>query len=260
MLDKASDALDTAQDIADNIKNLMEGNPMGAIGLVNDAGQIAELLLPESAATPIIAGGMFALTTMSLGFGLGDPDTGESFSDGAGLFQSAGDGLSGAYPNDWHGSASSAYSNRNAEQIGSAEQLLQADNLVVQILGAEAEQVASGREQMDNIATCLGAMIPVCLALEATVIGAPESLALQATSVAVAAAAAGMTISNMLSESSSNAAQLSQAASMYQSASHAPPLSTMPPPPGPNGTGDTSNGTNDGNPTGSPAGAPGGNG
>ena len=53
--------------------------------------------------------------------------------------------------------------------------------------GAEAEQVDAGRQQMDDIATGLGAMIPVCLALEATVIGAPESLALQAASVAVAA-------------------------------------------------------------------------
>ncbi len=115
VLDKVDNALDTEQDIADNIKKMMSGDPIGGlVGLANDAGQLAQMLMPEAAATPIIEGGMYGLTLVSLGFGMGDPDTGESFSQGAELFQAAGDGLSNAYPNEWHGSAASSYSSRNA--------------------------------------------------------------------------------------------------------------------------------------------------
>jgi hypothetical protein len=210
----------------------MEGNPMGAVGLLNDAGQLAQLLAPEALETPIIAAGLSTLSVMSEGFGEGNPDDGQAFSDGAGQFQAVGDGLSGAYPNEWHGTGSSAYSNRNADQIGSAEQLLQADNLVVQILSTQAQQVGAGRDQMDTISTALGAMVPICFALELDIFGGTEaSLVLQGISVATALAAAGVTMNTMISESSSNAAQLQRAATMYRTASEAPPLNTMPPPP-----------------------------
>lgn len=52
VLGKASDALDTAESIGENVKKLMQGDPMGAIGLVSDAGDLAKLLLPAAAPTP----------------------------------------------------------------------------------------------------------------------------------------------------------------------------------------------------------------
>ena len=58
ILDKANDVLDTASDIADNVKKLMEGDPMGAVGLLSDAGDVAKMLMPAAAGTPIIEGGL----------------------------------------------------------------------------------------------------------------------------------------------------------------------------------------------------------
>lgn len=197
----------------------MEGDPIGAVGLFGDAGKWAQLLIPEAIATPVIQYGMYVLTGISKSMGVGSPDGGGAFSDGAKLFQSNGKSLEGAYPTEtWSGSASDAYTSQNSHQIQRASTMLEADNSIVRILSMQAGQVDHARTEVDWASKGLAAMIPVAMALEATVLGAPESIALQFAAVAVASAVAGAAATNLYSYAQDNAAQIREATEKYRQA------------------------------------------
>ncbi|WP_135456155.1 EspA/EspE family type VII secretion system effector [Mycobacterium sp. DL99] len=197
----------------------MEGDPIGAVGLLGDAGKWAQLLIPEAIATPVIQGGLYVLTGVSKTMGVGSPDTGGSFNDGAKLFQSNGKSLEGAYPTEsWSGSASGAYTSQNSHQIQRASTMLEADNAIVRVLSTQAGQVDHARTQVDWAAKGLAAMIPVAMALEATVFGAPESIALQFAAVATASGFAGVAVGNLMSYAQDNAAQIREATEKYRQA------------------------------------------
>ncbi|OMC39916.1 hypothetical protein A5740_26230 [Mycobacterium sp. GA-1841] len=209
----------TAFSTYSDFKKLMEGDPIGAVGLLGDAGKWAQLLIPEAIATPVIQYGLYVLTGISKSMGMGSPDGGGAFSDGAKQFQTHGKALEGAYPTEtWSGSASNAYTAQNSHQIQRASTMLEADNDIVRILSTQAGQVNHARTEVDWASKGLAAMIPVAMALEATVLGAPESMALQFSAVAVASAVAGAAAANLVNYSQDNAAQIREATEKYRQA------------------------------------------
>lgn len=206
-----------------DLKKLMEGDPLGAVGLLGDAGKWAQLLVPSAVATPVIQGGMYVLMATSASMGEGSPDGGGAFSDGAKLFQSSGKNLESAYPTEtWSGSASDAYTAQNSHQIQRATTMLEADNDIVRILSTQAQQVDHARREVDWASKGLAAMIPVAMALEATVLGAPESIALQIAAVATASGFAGLTVGNLMNYAQDNASQIREATEKYRQAGAAP--------------------------------------
>ncbi|MGW4100190.1 EspA/EspE family type VII secretion system effector [Mycobacterium sp. NPDC004974] len=228
----------------------MEGDPQGAVGLIGDAGKWAQALSPAATATPVIKCGMYTLTLISLTMGEGSPDGGDDFSDGAKLFQTHGKSLEGVYPTEtWSGSASDAYMSQNSHQIQRATTMLGADNDIVRILSTQAQQVDRARREVDWASKGLAAMIPVALALEASVLGAPESIALQVAAVATALTAAGLTANNLRNYASDNAAQIQEATAKYREAG-AVSTSGAGSPASPSGSGDPAGPTNPGNTSG----------
>ncbi len=59
----------TAWSTYGNLKKLMEGDPQGAVGLFGDAGKWAQALAPAATATPVIKGGLWTLTAVSVTMG-----------------------------------------------------------------------------------------------------------------------------------------------------------------------------------------------
>lgn len=215
-----------------DLKKLMEGDPLGAVGLIGDAGKWAQLLIPTAIATPVIQGGLYTLTATSKTMGVGSPDSGDAFSDGAELFQSNGRSLEGAYPSEtWSGSASKAYMSQNSHQIQRATTMLEADNDIVRILSTQAQQVDHARTEVDWASKGLAAMIPVAMALEASVLGAPESIALQLAAVVTASAFAGVAVGNLMNYARDNASQIQEAAAKYRRAGEVNDSSTDSPTP-----------------------------
>ncbi|MBP2451326.1 EspA/EspE family type VII secretion system effector [Mycolicibacterium lutetiense] len=206
-----------------DLKKLMEGDPLGAVGLLGDAGKWSQLLVPSAIATPVIQGGLYVLMATSASMGEGSPDGGGAFSDGAKLFQSNGKNLESAYPTEtWSGSASDAYTAQNSHQIQRATTMLEADNDIVRILSTQAQQVDNARREVDWASKGLAAVIPVAMALEATVLGAPESIALQIAAVATASGFAGLTVGNLMNYVQDNAAQIREATEKYRQVGAAP--------------------------------------
>ncbi|MGA5545289.1 EspA/EspE family type VII secretion system effector [Mycobacterium sp. NPDC051198] len=248
-----------------DLKKLMEGDPIGAVGLIGDAGKWAQLLIPTAVATPVIQGGLYILTGVSKTMGVGSPDGGDAFNDGAKLFQTHGKSLESAYPTEsWAGSASDAYMSQNSHQIQRATTMLEADNDIVRILSTQAGQVDHARTQVDWASKGLAAMIPVAMALEATVLGAPESIALQIAVVATASAVAGAASGNLLSYAQDNAAQIREATEKYRQAGAVGPSGSGSPA-SPSGSGNQSGGggsgagggAGEGQPSEGPAASPG---
>jgi hypothetical protein len=233
-----------------DLKKLMEGDPQGAVGLIGDAGKWAQALMPAATATPVIKYGMYTLTLISLTMGEGSPDGGDDFSDGAKLFQTHGKSLEGAYPTEtWSGSASDAYMSQNSHQIQRATTMLGADNDIVRILSTQAKQVDDARREVDWASKGLAVMIPVALALEASVLGAPESIALQVAAVAAALAAAGLTANNLRNYAQDNAGQIREATAEYREAG-AVSTSGAGSPASPSDSGSPTGPSNPGNPSG----------
>ncbi|STZ87757.1 Protein of uncharacterised function (DUF2580) [Mycolicibacterium fortuitum] len=248
------DAVEGVGDIVEDVKSILEGDPMGVVGLVSDGAQLAQMFMPAAFATPIIEGGLMALNGISKTLGFGSPDGGEDFHDGATSLQSTGRGLEQAYPSSWEGTSSSAYSGQNSKQIDRTSTMISADNKVISILQTEAKQVADTRDNMDNIATYLGAAIAPAMALMAIPIGGePASLAFQAAAVGAASGVAGVTMGQMVSNAMSNSSQLQQAIAQYQQVSSAAKLGggSMSGPPSMPGTGNPNTSGNGDSPTGS---------
>ncbi|MBU8810798.1 hypothetical protein KL953_18100 [Mycolicibacterium goodii] len=119
----------------------------------------------KSARSPILAAGQHVITGMKLTTGIGDPENGRRFGEGANQLSTAGRTLSDAYPGDgWHSGASSAYLSQNSEQVTRTQALIHADQVVAAVLSREAEQIAMTREHLDSEADWLGDMSLVTMA------------------------------------------------------------------------------------------------
>lgn len=119
----------------------------------------------KAARSPILAAGQHVITGMKLTTGVGDPDNGQRFGEGADRLSTAGRTLDSAYPgDDWDSGASSAYLSQNSEQVTRAQALIHADQVVAAVLSREAEQIATTREFLDSESDWLGDMSLVTMA------------------------------------------------------------------------------------------------
>lgn len=119
----------------------------------------------KAARSPILAAGQHVITGMRLTTGVGDPDNGQRFGEGANRLSTAGRTLDSAYPSDdWDSEASSAYLSQNSEQVIRAQALIHADQVVAAVLSREAEQIATTREFLDSESDWLGDMSLVTMA------------------------------------------------------------------------------------------------
>lgn len=119
----------------------------------------------KAARSPILAAGQHVITGMKLTTGVGDPENGRRFGEGADHMSAAGRTLDSAYPtSDWDSAASNAYLSQNSGQVTRAEALVHADQVVAAVLSREAEQIATTREVLDSEADWLGDMSLVTMA------------------------------------------------------------------------------------------------
>lgn len=119
----------------------------------------------KAARSPILAAGQHVITGMKLTTGVGDPENGRRFGEGADHMSAAGRTLDSAYPtSDWDSAASDAYLSQNNGQVTRAEALVHADQVVAAVLSREAEQIATTREVLDSEADWLGDMSLVTMA------------------------------------------------------------------------------------------------
>ncbi|WP_052506341.1 EspA/EspE family type VII secretion system effector [Mycolicibacterium llatzerense] len=241
---------------------IMDG-VMAVGGLVADAADMAgKLFQMASFETPIIARGLQDLDKMSKQLGTGAPENGESFTKGATELNSGATALGQAVPGDsWSGSGADAYSTKNKTQIAQTNAVAKTDSAVAKILAREAQQLATARKQLNAISTMLSLAIP----------GAVMSLHMgdlvgwqvkQITAVNLAMAAAGQVMSTMTAHAATNAAEMTTAASGYQTVATATTAQTPTPPTPPPGNtpGTTPGSTPSGNPgTGGNQGGGGGN-
>lgn len=122
------------------------------------ASQIGQRLI-RAARSPVLAAGQQTIESMKHSTGVGEPETGQRFGDGADKLDVAGQVLAAAFPDDsWNSGGASAYAGRNTEQVGRVQTMLGLDNTVAGVLSAEADQIAATRDSLDGHSDWLGAM------------------------------------------------------------------------------------------------------
>lgn len=122
------------------------------------ASQIGQRLI-RAARSPVLAAGQQTIESMKHSTGVGEPETGQRFGDGADKLDAAGQVLAAAFPDDsWNSGGASAYAGRNTEQVGRVQTMLGLDNTVAGVLSAEADQIAATRDSLDGHSDWLGAM------------------------------------------------------------------------------------------------------
>lgn len=190
-----------------------------------------------AAETYIIEDALMALTVMGLMLGFGDPDSGGRFGDGSSKFQEICDLLETAFPKDWEGAGSRAYTKQNTRQQDHAETMAHADNMVHGIVQNEARQLKETQDTIDIASDFLMACVPAAIALYfIPEVGPPMSLAFQVGAVAGAMPVPTARMAQMAFQAMQNAGQVQQAIGKYNEvASTARPTgapSAFCPPPG----------------------------
>lgn len=113
----------------------------------------------RAARSPVLAAGQQTIESMRHSTGVGDPENGHRFGDGADQMEAVGQVLVSAFPDDnWDSSGASAYAGRNAEQVGRVQTMLGLDTMVAGVLSTEAGQIAATRDSLDGHSDWLGAM------------------------------------------------------------------------------------------------------
>ncbi|PEG58225.1 hypothetical protein H5U98_00200 [Mycolicibacterium boenickei] len=146
-------------DIAAFGKGVIENNLKLAERAANFfASQIGPRLI-RAARSPIMVAGQQTIESMKRSTGVGDPESGQRFGDGAEQMGAVGQVLASAFPDDsWNSGGASAYAGRNTEQVGRVQTMLGLDNMVAGVLSAEAGQIAAARDSLDGHSDWLGAM------------------------------------------------------------------------------------------------------
>ncbi|MDV3123330.1 hypothetical protein M1247_00240 [Mycobacterium sp. 21AC1] len=173
--------------------------------------------LIKSAKSPILAAGQHVIDGMKLSTGVGDPDNGERFGQGADRLGEAGTTLTAAFPTgDWDSSGAGAYTGRNNEQVGRTQTLADADQLVASVLSREAGQIATTRENLDSQSDWLGDMSLVTMATGLIpYVGKAAQVAAEIAMVAKAVGESGDQLMTMQQNAGANAAELQGAVSRY---------------------------------------------
>lgn len=181
-----------------------------------------------AAETPIIEYALMALTVMGLELGFGDPDSGSRFGDGSSKFQEVCELLESAFPKDWQGDGSQAYTRQNTRQQDRAGIMAHADNMMHGIVQNEARQLKETQDVIDIASDVLMVCIPAAIALYLVPVVGPEmSLAFQAGAVAGAMPLPTARMTQMAFQAMQNAMQVQQAIGKYNEvASAAHPTGT----------------------------------
>ncbi|MCV7189462.1 EspA/EspE family type VII secretion system effector [Mycolicibacterium thermoresistibile] len=195
---------------------LMQGMTEAGSGL--DQGRLA-----KAAATPIIRAALLAMMVMSNTCGVGTPEKGDRFEEGAQAFEAAGEALGATKsPESWQGKASNTYTDRNDEQRARAERMAAIDRTVKEILDAEAHQVDVARKMLDRCQTVLSLSIPAAIAAKAIPFKGPAiSTAIEVAAVAGTAPLASLRYNELTRAVIRNAARMTQAAGEYSSVASA---------------------------------------
>ncbi|MGV9797759.1 EspA/EspE family type VII secretion system effector [Mycobacterium sp. NPDC003449] len=215
--------------IADHANGMKSSVPWAAAGMASDfgalmqsAGSVSASALgatqfAAAAATPIINGGLIALTVAGNALGFGRPEDGERFSTGANHFMDAHTSLAkAAPPEDWQGEGSDAYRDRNEEQRIRAADMSSADEAIQKVLAAEAEEVDNAREFVSKRQTSLALCIAPAIALNLIPGAGPGlSIAFQSASVLATVPFAMDRIEDMVHHSTSHANEINNIASAY---------------------------------------------
>ncbi|WP_155915310.1 MULTISPECIES: EspA/EspE family type VII secretion system effector [unclassified Mycolicibacterium] len=179
--------------------------------------QIGQRLI-RAAQSPIMAAGQQAIESMKQGTGVGDPENGQRFSEGAAKMGAAGQVLASAFPDDsWDSSGASAYTGRNTEQVGRVQTMLGLDNMVAGVLSTEAGQISAARASLDGHSDWLGVMS--LLSTSAGIVPGFGQAARMTAEIAMVAKAVGESsndINTLRGHINENAAVLRTAAAQYE--------------------------------------------
>ncbi|CDO29537.1 EspA/EspE family type VII secretion system effector [Mycolicibacterium porcinum] len=204
-------------DIAGFGKGMIENNLKLAERAANFfASQIGPRLI-RSARSPVMVAGQQTIESMKRSTGIGDPESGQRFGDGADQMGSVGQVLASAFPDDsWDSGGASAYAGRNTEQVGRVQTMLGLDTMVAGVLSAEADQIAAARDRLDGHSDWLGAMS--LLTMSAGIIpgfGTAAQMSAEVAMVAKAVSDSSGDLKTLRGHIDQNAAALRTAAAQY---------------------------------------------
>lgn len=172
----------------------------------------------RTAHSPILAAGQQTIESMKHSTGVGDPDNGQRFGEGADQMVVAGRMLASAFPDDsWDSSGASAYAGRNSEQVGRVQTMLGLDHMVAGVLATEAGQIAATRDSLDGHADWLGAMSMLTTGAGAVPgFGTAARLATEFAMLAKAVGDSNNEVTTLSAHIDQNAAVLQTAAAQYE--------------------------------------------
>ncbi|MED5811113.1 EspA/EspE family type VII secretion system effector [Mycolicibacterium sp. 050232] len=187
------------------------------LGLGSDAIAIVQMFLGKSFATPIINVGLLGIQGMTLTCGIGSPDTGDRFGQGAEQLGQVHDTLESAKPTSgWQGGASQAYTGQDAKQQERARSIAEADKALEAIVSKQASQVDQTRSFLGTCATVLGyAILPAMIAKVSGPQGPAVALAIEMGAVAGSVPLAAGRMSMMNANAAANAVEVSQVIGKY---------------------------------------------
>ncbi|WP_231965713.1 EspA/EspE family type VII secretion system effector [Mycobacterium sp. E802] len=217
-----------AAGVVDHANGMGSSVPWGMAGIASDFTGIMQSVASfgpakyaAAASTPIINGGLIALTVASNTLGFGRPEDGERFTRGAQQFFAAYHTLGAAAPpGDWEGTSSDAYGSRTTEQQDRASNMSSYDTAIQKVLATEASQVGSARDFVSKRQTALALCVAPAILLKFTpVVGPALSTAFEITSVLATVPYAMDRIENTVYEANQNADQIRKIASDYETLS-----------------------------------------
>jgi hypothetical protein len=212
--------------IVDHSVGMGTSVPWASAGIASDfmammqlAGSATSKSFAAAAGTPIINGGLIALTVASNTLGIGRPEDGERFGTSSSQFDDAHASLGTSKPPaDWHGTGSDTYGARNTEQKTRAADMAGYDSRIQAVLADEAKQVENTREFVSKRQTILAWSIPPALAAKLIPVAGPAiSAGIEIGAVLATVPFAMDRIENLAHHSSDNAGKISDLAARYES-------------------------------------------
>ncbi len=187
------------------------------LGLGSDAIGLVQMLIGKSVATPIINVGLLGIQGMTLTCGIGNPDTGDRFGQGAEQLGQVHDTLESAKPTaGWQGGASQAYTGQEAKQQERAREIAEADKAMEAIVRKQANQIDQSRSFLGTCATVLGyAILPAMIAKVSGPQGPAVAMAIEIGAVAGSVPLAAGQMSAMSAKSAANAVEVGKVIGQY---------------------------------------------
>ena len=220
---RVSDTLDNVDELSHlgNANTLLSASSHSdagdKLGMGSDVIGLVQMLIGQSASTPIINAGLLAIQGMTLTCGIGDPDTGDRFGDGAEQLGQVYDTLESAKPTSgWQGEASQAYTSQDAKQQDLARAVAEADKALEAIISNQASQNSQTREFLGTCATVLGyAILPAMIAKFSGPHGPAVATAIEVGAVAGSVPLATGQMTMMAANAVANSAQITQVIGQY---------------------------------------------